>query len=120
MKYYQYQPETLKHFNKLPANTVSEQAHSRGIANHEPLIIILDSLIRYAKAHEARFDNQLVHDHVLGPAWLASLTGIRRLMDGDGAVAHEKGFTTDSKDNGACEAMFWDAMALAGFKEEDI
>lgn len=27
---------------------------------------------------------------------------------------------TDSKDNGAVEGMFWDALAIAGFTEADL
>ena len=37
-----------------------------------------------------------------------------------GAVAHERGITTDTKDNGCVESMFWAAMDIAGFTEEDL
>jgi hypothetical protein len=52
--------------------------------------------------------------------FLQSLTGIRGLLNGDGAVAHERGLSGDSKDNGVCEAIFWDAMDAAGYTEEDL
>jgi hypothetical protein len=86
----------------------------------EPLIVMMDALIRYAKAHEKRFESKLAEDYVLGPLWLNAAKGVRGLLNGDGALAHEEGWNTDSKDNGAVEGMFWDAMALAGFKEEEL
>lgn len=30
------------------------------------------------------------------------------------------GITTDSKDNGVAEGMFWDCMEAAGFTEADL
>jgi len=105
---------------KIPAGTVALQSHTFGAQNAEPLIIILDSLIRYAKSHRTRFGFPLSEDYVLGPEFLSALTGARGLLGGNGAVAHERGRGTDSKDNGACEGMFWDAMSAGGFTEDDI
>lgn len=106
--------------SKLPEKSVSYQSHYIGMANTEPLIVCMDALIRYAKAHQKRFDSQLAEDYVLGPEWLSAAKAVRALLNGDGAVAHELERNTDSKDNGAVEGMFWDAMKIAGFKEEDL
>jgi len=122
---YDYQPETCEAFAKVPERTVAHQAHSIGMNGTEPLIVILDSLIRYAKAHEAIFESKLSEDYFLGPCFLSAITSTRELLNGNGAVANEISANTnkpcrDSKDNGACEDMFWDAMKIAGFTEEDI
>lgn len=78
------------------------------------------SAARYAQAYRDRFEQPLADDGILGPAWLKSICGARELLNGDGAVAMAIDRTTDSKDNGCCESMFWHAMELAGFEEADI
>jgi hypothetical protein len=122
---YTYQPETVSAFAKVPERTVSQQCHSLGMNGTEPLIVILDSLIRYAKAHEQNMESKLSEDYYLGPCFLSVLKNTRDLLNGNGAVANEISAKTgkpcrDSKDNGACESMFWDAVSIAGFTEEDI
>jgi hypothetical protein len=114
------QPETKAQLTRVTPGTVAWQSQNVGIAGGEPLLVILDGLLRYAKAHRSRFDSPLAQDYVLGPLFLQSLTGIRGLLNGDGAVAHERGLSGDSKDNGVCEAIFWDAMDAAGYTEEDL
>ncbi len=59
---------------------------------------------------------QTPHYQYLG----STAKGIRALLNGDGAIAMKKGITTDSKDNGAVEEMFWQAMNTAGFTEADL
>jgi hypothetical protein len=117
---YGLQPETVAHLHKIPHGTIAHQGAQLGIANGEPLLVIMDGLIRYAKAHECRFESKLAEDYVLGPAWLDAAKAIRCLLNGDGAVAHEMEKSTDSKDNSSLEGMFWDAMAVAGFSESDL
>lgn len=117
---YQYQPETTAAILAVPAHVVSGRAARIGADRHEPILIMLDSLLRYARAHEHRFESKLSEDYVLGPVWLDAIRGTHALLDGDGAVAHELGVTTDSKDNGACESLYWSALAVAGFTEADL
>jgi hypothetical protein len=122
---YTYQSETVEAYAKVPELTVSHQCHSVGMNGTEPIIIILDSLIRYAKAHEDSFGSKLSEDYYLGPCFLSALTSTRELLNGNGAVANEISARAgkpcvDSKDNGACEAIFWDAMSISGFTEKDI
>jgi hypothetical protein len=117
---YRLQQETIDQSCKVPDNVISGRSHRLGLEHGEPLVIMMDALIRYAKAHEKRFESKLAEDYVLGPEWLKAASAIRQLLNGDGAVAHELGRNTDSKDNGAVEGMFWDAMAIAGFKESDL
>lgn len=118
--FYRFTPETIAHANKLPNGTVSEHAHKYGMENGEPLLVAMDGMLKYAQTYRRRFDQQLENDQVLGDAWLKVVTGLRELLNGDGQVAMEKDITTDTKDNGAIESLFWDAMNAAGFKEEHI
>ena len=115
-----YQDETLNQFEKLAPGTMAQAAHKKGLKENEPIIVAMDSMIRYAKAHKKAYDIPLSFDWVLGPNWLEIVKGIRGLLDGDGAVAMENGITTDSKDNSTVEAMFWDALSIAGFEERDL
>jgi len=63
--------------------------------------------------------DQINEDGFLGRPWLEAVKGVRALLNGDGAIAMKQGITTDSKDNGAVEAMFWNALSVAGFTEGD-
>jgi hypothetical protein len=114
------QPETNKAIDKVPVGTMAEQSMNLGLVGAEPLLLAMDGLLRYAKAYSRRFEGQLAEDYVLGPEWLAAAKGIRGLLNGDGAVAMERGITTDSKSNGVIEEMFWAALGIAGFKEADL
>lgn len=117
---YRFTAEAISQANKIPVGTISEQSHKLGMEHGEPLLVMMDSLIKYAEAYRERFETPLAEDYFLGPQWLRAAAAVRALLNGDGVVAWKKDRSTDSKDNGAIEGMFWDAMNLAGFKEEDI
>lgn len=118
---YTYQREADIALARLTPNTIDEQSHKLGMMNAEPITVCIDSLLRYARAYSARFDGEkLANDGVLGRYWLDSIKAIRGLCNGDGAVAYERGRTTDSKSNGAVESMFWAAIEAAGFTEADF
>ena len=117
---WQYSMDAIGAANKIGAGTVSEQSHALGMRHGEPLIVAMDAALQYAASYSARFERRLVDDYVLGPAWLEWAKGVRALLNGDGAVAMNLGRSTDSKDNGAVEEMFWAAMALAGYTEKDL
>jgi hypothetical protein len=115
------QPETVAAIQKVPAGTIAAQAMSLGISNGEFLLVALNGCMEYARAYESRFGgDKLASDYILGPAWLQAATGLRELLNCDGSVALARGITTDSKDNGALESVFWSAMEAAGFGEGDI
>lgn len=118
--HYRYELETIKTARKLPRGSVAEYSHKTGMVGAECLIVVLDSLLKYAKAHQKRFETPLAEDYVLGVEWLEAIKGVRGLLNGNGQVANVAGITTDSKDNRSCEAMFWTAIAVAGFKEEEV
>ncbi len=115
-----YQQETTDELNKLDPKSLAFYSHSIGLNEHEPLIICMDALLRYAKAYGKRFGSDLAEDYFLGKEWLNAIVGIRNLLNGDGAVAMENNITTDTKNNGCIEGMFWSALDIAGFTEEDI
>lgn len=117
---HRYNPETIVHANKLTAGSISEQSHKTGMTEGEPLIVMLDCLQKYAEAYKDRHQDNLAEDYVLGPQWLQAAQALRALLNGDGAIAMRRNITTDTKDNGCCEAMFWDALRMAGFEEKDL
>ncbi len=117
---YKFRPETIAAANKLSLRTVDEQAHKTGMLNGEPLTIAFDALLNYAEAYQTRFESKLAEDRALGDYWLDALKGLHGLLNGDGANAMRKGITTDSKSNGAMESVFWSAMEMAGFTEENL
>jgi len=117
---YTFAIETRAELEKVPANTVNRAAQDIGLTYAEPLIVGLDCLLRYALCYEIRFEAKLAADYVLGPEFLVALKGFRGLLNGDGAVAMLMSTLRDSKDNGACEGIFWAAMNAAGFTEADL
>ena len=118
---YALQPETIRAAGALAPATVSADSHYLGQRHGEPLLVIMDGLLRYAKAYASRFDGaKLADDTVLGDAWLLAARSVRVLLNGDGAVAQELERTTDSKDNGVIESVFWTAIKTAGYPEKHI
>lgn len=114
------QPESNRAAVVLQPGTVAAVSHALGERNGEPLIHGLDGMLRYAKAYSLCFDSPLCNDYFLGPHWLETVKGLRGLLNGQGVVAMERDRSTDSKDDGVCEAIFWEAMEAAGFTEADL
>lgn len=114
------QTETVEALLKIPKGTVAQQSSMLGIAGGEPLLLAMDGLLRYAKAYRKAYQSNLSDDGVLGAEWLNAAKGIRGLLNGNGVVAMERNISTDSKDNGAIEDIFWAALKVAGFDEKDL
>ena len=116
---FRYTMDTITEARKLTLG-ISHNAHFMGMRQGEPLIVIMDCLLQYALVYRHRFEGALAEDYVLGDAWLQAAKGVRALLNGDGVVAMQRGITTDSKDNGCVDNVFWKAMEAAGFKESDL
>lgn len=124
---FRYTMATIDEARKLKSGTISQAAHFMGMRQGEPLIVMMDCLLQYALVYRNRFDGPLAQDYVLGDYWLEAAKAIRGLLNGDGVIAMQhgviamqRGITTDSKDNGCLESVFWKAMEVAGFKESDL
>jgi len=117
---WQYSYPAIQAANKIPVGCVNEQSHALGMKLGEPLLVAMDALYQYASCYKSRYGGKLASDMVLGEYWLESLQGLRRLLNGDGAIAMQRGITTDSKDNSAMETLFWECMDVAGFTEADL
>lgn len=101
--------EIRKTVRKCPG-TVAAQAIQHAGHHGQPILEIIDALLRAAKVHRARFGSPISEDYMLGPCWLASIKNARGLLNGDfGPI-----------DNGTAEAIFWHAMDCAGFSEVDL
>jgi hypothetical protein len=114
------QIETVVALGQIPVGSQNYHAAQLGKEQGEPLLWAMDGLLRYAKAYRQRMGQPLAEDWVLGDHWLATVRGLRALLNGDGAVAMERDISTDSKDNGAIESMFWVALGIAGYSEKDL
>ncbi len=108
------QPETRLEISKLTPGTVSAQAMALGRVEQEPLLVAMDAMLRYAKAYSTRYESLLGGDGFLSDPYLEAIKGIRALLNGDGAVAMERNISTDSKDNGVIEALYWHCCREAG------
>lgn len=114
---YRYSAEAVAAANKLPLGTIAEQEHKDGMLNGEPLIVMMDCLIKYAEAYQISYESKLADDYVLGDEWLNAAKAVRGLLNGTGVIGMKEG-RRDSKDNGTVESMFWSALEMAGFTEE--
>lgn len=108
------QVETIAALGKIPAGTVAHQSARLGVYEGEPLLVSMDAMLAYAKAYKAAYGSPVGDDGVLGPQFGQVIAGLRALLNGNGAVAMRRGITTDSKDNGSIETMYWDACRIAG------
>jgi hypothetical protein len=105
-----YSHETMAEVAKVQKQCPGTQAAAalqHAVTYQQPLLTAMDALLRAAKDYSERFDSKLADDYVLGPPWLDAIKGVRRLLDGDfGPI-----------DNGTVEAIFWRALAIAGYNE---
>jgi hypothetical protein len=114
------QSETVSALAKIPQGTVAARSARLGVYEGEPLLVMADALLSYAKAYRARFESPIGEDGVLGKPYCEALAGVRALLNGDGAVAMRRGITTDSKDNGSIESIYWAACEAAGVDGNNI
>lgn len=114
------QSETVAALAKVPAGTVSAQSVRLGVYEGEPLLVIADALLSYAKAYRRRFESPVSDDHVGADAFRDMLRGVKTFLDYDGGVALRRGITTDSKDNGAMFEIVEAACAAAGINYQNL
>ena len=117
---YNAQPETVQAIEKIPADVVNGQAARFGFRAGEPLLVIADALLRYARAYSKRYEEPISEDAYCAPHFAAMLYGCRQMLSADGGAAFERGVTTDSKDNGAMEAIFDAVFAASGMEPETL
>src|SRR3970040_819289 len=115
-----YQKETLEEYHKITNGTMAQQSMRLGLAEAEPLLVAMDAMLRYAKAYKKAYDAKLFEDGVLGPEFGMAIAGIRGLLNGNGAVAMERNITTDSKDNGVIESLYWKCCEVGGFNGDNL
>ena len=106
--------ETKQEIDKLTPGTIAVESMRVGRIYDEPLLICMDGLLRYAKAYRKAYGAGVGEDGFLGPCFINAIKGIRGLLDGQGAVAMEYDLSTDSKDNGVIESLFWLCCKEAG------
>jgi len=113
--------EALEHLYKTCPNTVAAQEMKLGEQQAEPILIIFDSLIRYAKSYATRFGDKVETDYMLCNEFGAMLAGARAMLNFNGAVANEKdGYSRDSKDNSVMETLYWKACEIAGIDGDSL
>lgn len=113
-------PEARKEIWNLKYGTVAFESMQLGLKENEPLLTAMDGMLRYAKAYRKHFDSPLGEDGVLGSEFAKVISGLRGLLNGDGAVAMERDITTDSKDNGVIEALYCECCKVAGIDGDNI
>ena len=113
-----YQKETIDEYRKLKEGTVAQRSHMMGLENNEPLIVAMDAMLRYAKAVRRAYGSTIADDGVLGGYYIDAINGLRGLLDGMGAIAMENDITTDTKDNGCIESIFFKCLEFGGFDDE--
>ena len=114
------QRETSAALAKVPAGTVSAQSVRLGVYEGEPLLVIADALLSYAKAYRGRFEGPISEDHVGAEAFADMLRGVKTFLDFDGGVAMRRGITTDSKDNGAMFDIIEATCIAAGIDYQEL
>jgi hypothetical protein len=126
-----FQTETLaalEHLRTIAPGTVALRDAEAGFRMGEPLLIIADQCIRYAKAYRAEFERSIADDYVARPDFSGILSGFRALLNFDGAAKWEARANldtcprnlTDTKDNGMIESLYWTACEIAGIDGNDI
>lgn len=124
-----FQHETLAaldHLRKTCPGTLAEQSAAAGFRMGEPYLLIMDQLIRIAKAYKAEFDRPMGEDYMARPEFAGMLSGVRGMLSFDGAALWEANANSttrksrDTKDNGMLESLYWTACEIAGIDGNDI
>ena len=124
-----WQPETLAALARLSETcpgTVAERDALMGQRMGEPYLVIVDQLIRTAKAYRNEFDQPIGDDFMARDAFAGMLSGVRAMLNFDGAAAWEARHNSstcgprDTKDNGVIESLYWTACELAGIDGNDL
>ena len=124
-----WQPETLAALAKLTdtcPGTLAEQSAQAGLRLAEPYLVIIDQLIRIAKAYKAEFGQPIGEDYVARPEFAGMISGVRGMLNFDGAALWECNHKSntrrirDTKDNGMIESLFWTCCEIAGIDGESI
>lgn len=110
-----YSQATMACFRRLMLGSSDWKQHKLGLDAGEPVLLILDSLWKYAAAYKSFRRKALADDEVLGQAWLRTLQGVRQMTHVKGAVAMDLDHLTDSKSEWACSEMVWKCVDEAGF-----
>lgn len=118
---HQYQSETLAVFtafeSKFKDNQHALQEHRKGVLHNEPIYIMADALIAYAKAYKKRFDQ--LDDYVI-QYFKPMCYCILQLCNIQGAYALRMGMTHDSKDNSVVCDLIEKACEIAGIDYQEL
>lgn len=117
---YSYQPETSAAVTRLYATcngTVAADDMYHGVLHNEPLLVMADCLLRYAKAYAQRWEQPVSADGFLGEPFKEALFGVRALLNGNGAYAMESG-RRESFDGGTLDHILCQAAEIGGFGHE--
>jgi len=114
------QKETVAALEAVPVGCVNARSARMGLYEGEPLLVIADALLAYAKAYRGRYESGVANDAVFAGPMKQMLSGLHALLDGDGAVAMRRGITTDSKDNGSLCAIIEAACDAAGIDYQNL
>ncbi len=79
------QSETVTALAKVPAGTVAAQSSRLGVYEGEPLLVIADALLSYAKAYRGRFECPISDDGVGAEAFADMVRGVKTFLDYDAA-----------------------------------
>lgn len=129
---YSWQPETLAAFQAVTdqaPRTVAARDARLSFDHAEPVLVILDAAIAWAKAYRARFEQPLADDYMARDEFASIISGARALLNFDGArkmkrdardLDNPRSDWTDSKENGMLESLYWEACRIAGLDGEAI
>ena len=100
--------------------TYSTMEHRLGVEKLEPMYVIADNLIRWAKAHAKQNGALLGTDYYSKEGFVSIAYGVLHMASSQGVVALEKGLTRDSKDNSVLSHLINKACELAGIAYEEL
>ncbi len=128
---YSWQDETREAFEHVATTSPGKVDHRDALLSlkvADPALVMMDAAIRWAKAYRARFEQPAAADYMAAPELSGILSGIRGLLNFDGAAKMERDTRdldapsdwTDSKENGMIEALYWKACEIAGIDGDSI
>lgn len=117
---YFYHPKVAELISKLNPSTISGAGAIYGHNKCEPLLVMIDSAIKWAESYYITYKVKIVSDNIQGEQLKNILKACKILSEFDSPLNADYDLTFDPKDDGTIYDLIVFAAALGGFELEDI
>ena len=117
---YTYHPKVAELIAKLNPATISGAGALYGHNKCEPLLVMIDSALKWAESYYINYHHKIAEDSLSGRQIKNILTACKCLIEHNSPLKDNYNLTFDPKDDGTLYSLIMFACMLGGFREEEI